>query len=402
MRARSFKQWTETREAQHLNMRVTIYQTLESLHWLYKFGVGLYNVIQKYYPRFHHIYFNYLEASAQFRRADQIKGQQKFIEKLEEVRPELIISTHAHLNHGFFELARNTLGRDNVKCVTYCGELHGGYGFSRHWVNPEADLFIGAVEETCDMAKSLGMDDEKAWPGGFMLNPAFYQTKLTEDEKKAFIRNRLGLDPDRFILLLGTGANGANNHMRLLKALSESSLVLQVVVLCSRNKACYDYITKWAKKYPRLTVKPLGYFTEMGSLLQCVSTVVARSGTGLTSEAIISQCPVLFNGMGGVMPQERITLEFCRKHKLGVEIKRPTDMIPYIKRWIESPKKLDVRRLKKERKRPKNSPIDILEKLNELVYGPDTDHKNVTPFKVETEKLSLDEELTEQSKSAVI
>ncbi len=387
MRARSFKQWTETQEAQFLNMRVTVYQTLESLHWLYKFGVGLYNVIQKFYPRFHHIYFNYLEASGQFRRADQIKGQKKFREMLLDVKPELIVSTHAHLNHGFFELARNVLGKENVKCVTYCGELHGGYGFSRHWVSPDADLFIGAVEETCDMAKSLGMDDHKTWAGGFMLNPAFYEKRLTEEERREFIRDRLSLDPDRFILLLGTGANGANNHMRMLQALADSSLVLQVVVLCSKNKKCYDYIEKWAKKFPRLHLKPLGYFTEMGPLLQSVSTVVARSGTGLTSESIISQCPVLFNGVGGVMPQERITLDFCRKHKLGVELRRPSDMIPYLKRWIENPKKLEVRRLKKERKRPQNNPLDILKKLDELVYGSQMDRKNIAPFVVETKKL---------------
>jgi hypothetical protein len=63
-------------------------------------------------------------------------------------------------------------------------------------------------------------------------------------------------------------------------------------------------------------------------------------------------------------------------------------MIPYLKRWIENPKKLEVRRLKKERKRPQNNPLDILKKLDELVYGSQMDRKNIAPFFVETKKLS--------------
>ena len=79
-------------------------------------------------------------------------------------------------NHGYFEAARAFLGRDRVRCVTYCGELAGGYGFSRNWVNPEADLFIGPVAETCEAAIALGMPKEKTKVGGFLLRPEFYRS----------------------------------------------------------------------------------------------------------------------------------------------------------------------------------------------------------------------------------
>ena len=81
----------------------------------------------------------------------------------------------------------------------------GSYGFSRQWVNPDSDLFIGAVEETCEAAAACGMDSDKNWAGGFLLKPPFYTSHMTSEEKNQFIREELKMDPDKFILVLGTG-----------------------------------------------------------------------------------------------------------------------------------------------------------------------------------------------------
>ena len=52
---------------------------------------------------------------------------------------------HAHLNHGYFELSRST--HLKPRFAVFCGELADGYGFSKHWVNPQNDLFISPYKE---------------------------------------------------------------------------------------------------------------------------------------------------------------------------------------------------------------------------------------------------------------
>ncbi|MBC8039722.1 MAG: UDP-N-acetylglucosamine--LPS N-acetylglucosamine transferase, partial [Opitutaceae bacterium] len=37
-------------------------------------------------------------------------------------------------------------------------------------------------------------------------------------------------------------------------------------------------------------------------------------GTGATSEAIQLGTPLIHNGIGGIMPQELITVRYCRQH----------------------------------------------------------------------------------------
>src|ERR1700733_6117313 len=146
MRARAFLAWSQ--RCAEFQIHAQIHRPLDNGHMLYRFGVGLYNWIQNHAPRLHHVYFNFLEATRPCHSARRMFGAKKFAQTLEEVRPDVLLSVHGSLNHGYFEIARKVFGNGKVRCVTYCGELFGGYGFSRNWVNPSADLFFGAVAET--------------------------------------------------------------------------------------------------------------------------------------------------------------------------------------------------------------------------------------------------------------
>ena len=180
MRARAFQEWAQAEPS--LEISAQLHRPLEKSHELYAFGVWLYNWIQRTAPFLHHAYFNFLEVVPIVRTGKPL-GAAKYRKVLEELQPDVLLSVHDSLNHGFFEYAREVLGHDRVKCVTYCGELSGGYGFSRHWVNPSADLFIGAVPETCEAAVRLGMAPERTQVGGFLLRRFFYDPP--EDDGRA-------------------------------------------------------------------------------------------------------------------------------------------------------------------------------------------------------------------------
>ena len=205
MRASSFVHWTRELYGHPAANEIQIHKCLENTHSLYRFGVGLYNRIQRYAPWAHHAYFNFLEVAGLHYKRSRLLGVERFKAILDHVRPEVILSTHGSLNHGFFDLAREHLGRDRVRCVTYCGELFGKYGFSRHWVNPDADLFIGAVSRDVRHGAQTGYA-ERTHDGGRLScsTRAFYRPHLSADERASLLVG-LGLDPDRFTVLLSTG-----------------------------------------------------------------------------------------------------------------------------------------------------------------------------------------------------
>ena len=365
MRARSFIEWARLERPQRLHVKM--HKALESTNELLAFGVRAYNWIQRTYPGLHNVYFNLLEVAAPCDRPAKIFGQDRFRRVLDEEEPDLVLSVHGFLNHGFFDLARRHL--PDVRCVTYCGELFGRYGFSRHWVNPSADLFVGAVEETCARARELGMPEEASMVGGFLLHPAFYQAPQTIAERRHFLGANLALDPDRFTLLLSTGEHGANNHIALLTSLRDRLAAplqgrLQVIALCGRSDETFQSVRAWAQANQQFAVRPLPYADSfhMSRLLQCANAVVVRPGTGSTSEAIQTGCPIVFNGIGGFMPQERITLRYARRRGFSSEVEEAGDLPPILTPWLEDADDLGYHG-KREcmiAARPRQHPLDIL------------------------------------------
>lgn len=365
MRARSISQWCATRDSPlSANIQTERYQGLEQTSPLYALGVGIYNWIQKTWPTLHHLYFNFLEVFQVSSHETCLLGKQRYIQTLRASKPDVIVSVHAHLNHAFRQIAKDTLPK--VQFVTYCGEMHGGYGFSQHWVDPKADLFVGATPEICKAAQRRGMAEQRNYYGGFMLNPNFYGPKLTQTEKQHYLE-QLDLQPNRFTLLLSTGANEAQNHQAFLEHLAKAQLDLQVIALCGRNLEAKLELEEWAKVHPQLTVKPLGHMENMFPLMQCCDTIVARPGTGTTSEAIQANCPMLFNAIGGIMPQEWITVKYCRANQLPTQlIKRSSQLVEQLQPLVEQPIKLAAIKTTMRQLIPTGHPIEILNKIAQL------------------------------------
>jgi processive 1,2-diacylglycerol beta-glucosyltransferase len=381
MRARSLKAWAQHPSAAQLGLNVEVFQTLENLNATYRFGVETYNWIQRTAPWLHHGYFNLLEKLSLHRTATRIdkKAARRFSEQIQASGPDLLLSTHAHLNHGFFELARAAAAPQRLPCVTYCGELYGGYGFSRHWVNSQADAFYGAVEPCVSAALNLGMPPERAHLGGFMLHPSFWDPAPEQPWQHPELAPLCALDPEGFTILLSTGANSAQNHSALLKALEplaqSATRTLNVVALCGSNDQAANDLSQWAAQRPHLPVVTLPRISAsaMRALMLGAEVIIARPGTGTTSEAIRCQCPVIHNCLGGVMPQEWITAKYMQTVQANRCLYRTRDL-PGLLEPLLKPEEHQLAREAMARLDPKAHPLDLLKALKALAQGSSRDH----------------------------
>jgi len=364
MRAKSLQAWANTPAGQAANMEVVIHQTLENTHDLYHFGVHLYNFIQKRLPLTHHLYFHYLDRVPHFKTPRMIYGRKRFTRILQQHRPDIVLSTHPHLNHGFFQLAKEATEDRPPLTVTYCGELHGTYGFSHRWVNPNADHFIGAVFDTCKAANQLHMPKDRNHNLGFLLRPHFYETPLTQEQRHNYLRNELHLDPETYTIILGTGANAANNHLPLLNAIGATPIKnIQIVVLCAHNSLLFQSVEDFRHSQNKNKIISLSYLENPSLLLQSADVLLCRPGTGLTSEAILSGIPILHNTLGGTMPQEAITLAYCKQHQLSHQISKPSQLPEIIQNHLQHPEQLQQTRQNLQKVRPTHTPADIIQHL---------------------------------------
>jgi processive 1,2-diacylglycerol beta-glucosyltransferase len=94
--------------------------------------------------------------------------------------------------------------------------------------------------------------------------------------------------------------------------------------------------------------------------MQSVSAIVARPGTGTTSEAILLGCPLIHNGVGGIMPQEWITVKFCQKNKLSRVTGSPRHLAEIIREWLQNPEELHAIRQHMQKVLPSNNPPEMM------------------------------------------
>jgi processive 1,2-diacylglycerol beta-glucosyltransferase len=121
--------------------------------------------------------------------------------------------------------------------------------------------------------------------------------------------------------------------------------------------------------HPEIPLHAIEFTDRMAELLRCVSAVVARPGTGTTSEAMLCGCPIIFNGLGGVMPQEMITVKFARAHGFARVLRRAVDLPALLEPLMNEPDTLTAACAAMHAVRPPGTPRGILEMVAGLPHA---------------------------------
>ena len=340
-RAYALRDWTLNLYGDAVEVRVV--HLLEVSSQLSRFGVNLYNWIQKKAPALHNIYWCFLEIYGEITHRMPWFGDNYFKGLLKEFRPHLVFSVHDFLNRGYFEVARKTLGAEKVRVATYCGEFSGGFGYSRNWVDTNADLFYARTDVAREYALKLGVPEKRCRLFGNFLDPNFFKEDMTSVERDRFLSQELGLDQEKFTVFLATGKRGANNHLRLLDELTIQTTNIQAIVICGKDRRTYEKLADWKRLHADFKLHIEGFSSRVHQFLQVSQAVFTRGGANLSAEALYYGCPLLFDCTSAVMPQERLTIKYFVNRGAAVKISSARQFSTIIKRWSNRPQEyLDV------------------------------------------------------------
>jgi processive 1,2-diacylglycerol beta-glucosyltransferase len=201
---------------------------------------------------------------------------------------------------------------------------------------------------------------------GYLMQPRSHLEVLDAAARAAYREEVLEILPDRFTLFLATGGNGANNHLDLLPRLLPHADKLQVVVICGNNREAYNQLVHWRAEHPQLHCFLDGYSDEVHLLMQASDAIVTRGGTTTCAKALHFRCPIIFNAIGGIMPQEELTVKFFQRGA-GVElIANAADFSRVIDGWMEDRRRYEQLRDNFLKLRYEENPTVVIKELVDL------------------------------------
>lgn len=253
-----------------------------------------------------------------------IQARRNIYKVLQEAQPRLVVVTHP-LVHRLVCAACRTY---NLPCrvvtvVTDLVSLHAA------WAYPGVDLCLVPTDEAYRLMLRRGMKPSRLKRTGFPVHPKF--TSYEGSPKPA--RQELGLDPDRFTVLVTGGGVGSGNLAELVLEIQKQLPDKQILVVTGKNKAAYEQLQ--ANKTSE-HVHIYGFVNNMDMLMAASDVVVTKAGPGTLMEALAMRRPALVTEAVGM--QERGNIDFVLNYELGAFCPTPDRVVSAV-RELEDPQR---------------------------------------------------------------
>lgn len=205
---------------------------------------------------------------------------------LERFHPAVVVSFHPLLNH----VAARTVtdrapGVPVITVITDLVDIHAS------WACRDVDAVVIPSPGGLDRCRRAGIPAERCHMLGLAVDAAFTRPRPDDPERRR-LRRSLGLDGDRFTVLVCSGADGSGNIEGRVRALATADIDVDLAVVCGHNHQAAARLQGLRDRHGR-PVLVHGFIHTMADWMRAADVVVTKAGPGTISEAMCSGLPLL-------------------------------------------------------------------------------------------------------------
>ncbi len=260
--------------------------------------VGLYNACLRRPPRWMTPFFHAVNA-ARLDRLAYRAVRRWALGEVRRIRPTAFISVHPMVNYGLAQTLA-WAGMDIPFAVVLTDLAPPLW---RGWAEPGAAAVTAATPEAADQLAVWGVPRDRIRMAPIPIRPGFRQPVGGRAGERA--RREFGLGEGRLTVVLSAGTAGRAAALRAYRALAASREVagwIQAIVLAGRD----ERVLREAKRVrPPFPAAVLPWRDDPEKVLAAADVLFTKPGGLAVSEALAAGVPLLLDGCGGVMPQER-------------------------------------------------------------------------------------------------
>ncbi|WP_442497286.1 MGDG synthase family glycosyltransferase [Methylobacter sp. sgz302048] len=245
---------------------------------------------------------------------------------IREFNPHITVCTH-YMPAGIIShlIATNQLQAHLSIVVT-------DFDFHAMWLSRSFHRYFVAIDETRAYLEMLGIPSERITVSGIPIDPVF-QLPINRKEE----RLRLGLNPEKPVLLLSAGALGVGPTEFMVERMLNLNSDAQTVVVCGRNDELKQRIRQLVDSRSS-RFKVLGYSGEMHKLMKMADIFIGKPGGMTASEAIACGLPMCV--VSPIPGQEERNSDHLLEEGIAVKCNDLTTLPFKLERLLEDPDRL--------------------------------------------------------------
>jgi processive 1,2-diacylglycerol beta-glucosyltransferase len=334
--------FTVSAGAGHTKAAEAIYSALKQRGWTcevvdtlqyinkaaHKVVIGTYLESVKFTPRLYGLLYRTAETGEGLGEITQLFNELfavKLQRLIQQYKPNVMVCTHP------FPLEMISILKGKRKFPQPVVAILTDYTIHPFWVNTYVNAYVVPSDYLCYELIQYGISEKRINPLGIPVNRTF-QNQL--DKSEIFIR--LGLTPDKPVVLVMGGGLGLGSVEQVIKALLIDPWDIQIIAVAGKNKKLLAQLEELRSSTQKHLI-PIGYTDEVNTLMEISDIIVSKPGGLTVTEALIKGIP--FAILSPIPGQEERNSDFLLNNGLGIKL-RKDNPVPALKQILFNPLRL--------------------------------------------------------------
>lgn len=246
---------------------------------------------------------------------------------MDELKPDLVFSTHWATNYY----------AKKCKCkpltVMYCPDTDVNPLFSYN-----ADIVMVSTPTGYNKALKkhpLRFNENNLKQVPFLIRDKAF--KISSDKRA--LRESLGLDPDKFTVVLAEGGYGIGKMEEICNIILERDLPVNLVPVCGRNEELYNKLQKVKSKGNTL-FKPVGLADNMLEIVASADVFCGKSGANMCAEVCFFGLPLIITKYATTI-ERNIGKYYIDYVGNALKIFEPVKVVEKLEEFINNPELME-------------------------------------------------------------
>jgi len=208
-----------------------------------------------------------------------------FLRRIQDERPDVIISTHSQTNVMLGIWKRH----GNIAAPLYC--VVTDYNTHAMWADDGVDRYFVASDFVARRLVHYGVAADRVKVTGIPVDPAFARVPLVE---AVTAKRLLNLDPDVPTVTMLGGSLGYGPYVDVVRALERGGRPVQFLAMCGRNDKVRAELEALAPTLRHVRLTPYGFVDRTYRYMDAADSVITKPGGLTVTELLCRRRPMIF------------------------------------------------------------------------------------------------------------